>query len=59
MVSLLLAFYLGNSPQAASGIGMSADDLTSWISIILAILTVTVGVISNSLFGVEQQERST
>ena len=56
MVSLLLAFYLGNSPHATAGNGMTVDELTSWISIVLGILTVTVGVISNSLFGVDQRE---
>jgi hypothetical protein len=59
MISLLLAFYIGNSPrQTIVGIGITVDDLTSWISIILGILTVTAGVISNSLFGLERQENS-
>jgi hypothetical protein len=53
---LLFFVSMVSSPHATAGNGMTVDELTSWISIVLGILTVTVGVISNSLFGVDQRE---
>lgn len=48
---LFFAFYLGNRESASPGTGMSFDDLSRWMTAILGLFTVTVGIIASSLFG--------
>ena len=51
LVALIAAFGVTNSPSASPGSGMSVDQLTAGISVILGLLAVTTNVAVSYLFG--------